>query len=83
VNNNHIETSQKWQLCRGGHYKEDNQITINEFINKFSLLGLKMVIVGRSSLSIFNKNKYISVGYPVLPGTISQYNCEIVPGRLI
>ncbi len=24
-----------------------------------------------------------SVGYPALPGTISQYNCEIVPCRLI
>jgi hypothetical protein len=26
---------------------------------------------------------YTSLGYPALPGTISQYHCEIVPCRLI
>ena len=36
-----LGTPKKWPLCLGGRYTEGDQIFINEFINNFSLLGLR------------------------------------------
>ncbi len=52
-----LGTPKKWPLCRGGRYTEGDQIFINEFINNFSMLGIRpgrcwqVVVVQRWSLT--------------------------------